>query len=179
MISPQFQALYENIRNQPDRSQMTLEQLRDASEAKAALLPLPADVTQQAVDTGGAAAEWIGTPLAAPEKVLLYFHGGGYYRGSLNTVREMVSRMSRASGARVLNVGYRLAPEHPKTASTLALPFPNTSVEIHKAIPIATKSNHIKSIRYRFSFTASLLCFGRPKLGLQDYPGIYQRYQTP
>jgi acetyl esterase/lipase len=59
----------------------------------------------------------VSAPEAATDKVLLYFHGGGYYRGSMNTVREMVSRMSRASGLTVLNVGYRLAPEHPFPAA--------------------------------------------------------------
>ncbi len=120
MNSPQFQTLYENLRAQPDRSQMSLEQLREAGEQRAAQFPLPPDVTREPVDAGGVAAEWVKAPHGGTdgqEPVLLYFHGGGYYRGSVNTVREMVSRISRASGARVLNVDYRLAPEHPFPAA--------------------------------------------------------------
>ena len=116
MNSPQFQTLYENLRTQPDRSQMSLEQLREAGEQRAAQFPVPPDVTREPVDAGGVAAEWVKAPHGGRDgrkAVLLYFHGGGYYRGSVNTVREMVSRISRASGARVLNVDYRLAPEHP------------------------------------------------------------------
>ena len=117
MPSPQFQELYETLKAAPDRSEMSVEQLREAVETKARANPPPPDVACQAVDAGGAAAEWVSAPDSAAEKVLLYFHGGGYYRGSLNTVREMTSRMSRTSGLTVLNVDYRLAPEHPFPAA--------------------------------------------------------------
>ncbi len=122
MPSPQFQELYDTLKAAPDRSQMSLEDLREAAETKAREKPLPSDIACEAVDAGGGAAlqvkaEWVSAPEAATDKVLLYFHGGGYYRGSMNTVREMVSRMSRASGLTVLNVGYRLAPEHPFPAA--------------------------------------------------------------
>jgi acetyl esterase/lipase len=49
--------------------------------------------------------------------VILYLHGGGYVMGSIATHREMVARMSKASGARALLVDYRLAPEHPFPAA--------------------------------------------------------------
>jgi acetyl esterase/lipase len=96
---------------------MTLEQLRAASEQRAAQFPVPPDVVCEPVAAGAAGAEWVSAPGAAQDAALLYFHGGGYYRGSLNTVREMVSRVSRAAAVRVLNVDYRLAPEHPFPAA--------------------------------------------------------------
>ncbi|MCZ6627424.1 MAG: alpha/beta hydrolase [SAR324 cluster bacterium] len=117
MPSQQFQELYESLRVAPDRGGMSLEQLREAGEAKARRYPLPPDVAHQAVMANGAAAEWVSAPGAAADRVLLYFHGGGYYRGSLHTVREMVGRISRASGLTALSVDYRLAPEHPYPAA--------------------------------------------------------------
>ena len=117
MSSPQFQELYLALKSGPDRTKMSIEQLREAAETKARNNPVPADIACEAVDVGGAKAEWVSAPDAVTHKVLLYFHGGGYYRGSTNTVREMVSRMSRTSGLTVLNVGYRLAPEHPFPAA--------------------------------------------------------------
>ena len=71
------------------------------------------DVTCERVGAGGVPAEWIYAPGTAEDRVLLYLHGGGYAIGSMRTHREMLSRMSRASGTRVLGIDYRLAPENP------------------------------------------------------------------
>lgn len=49
--------------------------------------------------------------------IVVYFHGGAYNFGSLATYGEMVARIALASGARVLFVDYRLAPEHPFPAA--------------------------------------------------------------
>ena len=42
-----------------------------------------------------------------------YFHGGGWTVGSINSFDGVARRLAAASGAAVLSVGYRLAPEHP------------------------------------------------------------------
>jgi acetyl esterase/lipase len=76
------------------------------------MIPLPADVTAEPVDAGGAAAEWVSVPVSDASRVILYLHGGGYVIGSLNTHRDVVQRLCRATGSRALNVGYRLAPEN-------------------------------------------------------------------
>ena len=57
------------------------------------------------------AAEWITAPGAENGGTLLYFHGGGFVIGSIRSHREMLSRISRAAGSRVLALDYRLAPE--------------------------------------------------------------------
>ena len=49
--------------------------------------------------------------------MLLYLHGGGYQLGSPATLRHMIGLLSAAAPARVLSVGYRLAPEHPFPAA--------------------------------------------------------------
>ncbi|KAF9198611.1 hypothetical protein BGZ49_000514 [Haplosporangium sp. Z 27] len=51
------------------------------------------------------------------EKVILYTHGGGYFICSSDTHREMLWRISRATGRRIFAVDYRLAPEHPYPAA--------------------------------------------------------------
>jgi monoterpene epsilon-lactone hydrolase len=58
-------------------------------------------------------AEWI-IPVAKPgtDKVLLYFHGGGYAAGSISTHRAQVSQMVMLSGIKALIIEYRLAPEY-------------------------------------------------------------------
>lgn len=48
---------------------------------------------------------------------LVYFHGGGFVIGSVDTHDGLVERLARASGVKILSVDYRLAPEHPFPAA--------------------------------------------------------------
>ncbi|KRR11311.1 esterase [Bradyrhizobium jicamae] len=47
-----------------------------------------------------------------PVPVLLYMHGGGFVVGSLDSHEPLCRGLADDSGAAVLSVGYRLAPEH-------------------------------------------------------------------
>jgi len=71
------------------------------------------DVDMQPLDAGGVSAEWFSQPESDPDRVILYFHGGGYSTGSINSHRDFLARLCIASGMRVLAADYRLAPEHP------------------------------------------------------------------
>jgi acetyl esterase/lipase len=75
-------------------------------------LSLPEGTRVSSVDVDGIPAEWVSSPAADTERVLLYLHGGCYIRGSLNSHRELVARLGAAAGIRSLQIDYRLAPEH-------------------------------------------------------------------
>jgi acetyl esterase len=64
---------------------------------------------------GGEIPARLYTPPAAvtPGPLLVYFHGGGWVIGDLETHDAHCRRIAAFSGARVLAVDYRLAPEHP------------------------------------------------------------------
>ena len=47
-----------------------------------------------------------------PVPVLLYMHGGGFVVGSLDSHQPLCRGLAEDSGAAVLSIGYRLAPEH-------------------------------------------------------------------
>jgi acetyl esterase len=47
-----------------------------------------------------------------PTPGLVYFHGGGFVAGTLDTHDALCRSLANASGCRVIAVGYRLAPEH-------------------------------------------------------------------
>ncbi|WP_165354426.1 alpha/beta hydrolase [Nocardioides glacieisoli] len=49
--------------------------------------------------------------------VVLFFHGGGWVVGSINTHDQMCRELALRSGCAVLSVGYRLAPEYPFPAA--------------------------------------------------------------
>jgi acetyl esterase len=44
--------------------------------------------------------------------VLVYFHGGAFFLGSLNTHDHIARELANATGCNVVSVGYRLAPEN-------------------------------------------------------------------
>lgn len=47
------------------------------------------------------------------ERLILYLHGGGYIAGSARTHRELLGRLAKLSGLRIVAPDYRLAPEYP------------------------------------------------------------------
>src|SRR5262249_12158723 len=48
---------------------------------------------------------------------VLYFHGGGWVQGDLETHHGLCARLAERSGALVVAIDYRLAPEHPFPAA--------------------------------------------------------------
>jgi acetyl esterase/lipase len=96
---------------------MTVEEWRAAYDGLGQLMPLAEGTEVTAVDAGGVAAEWVIAPEADRGRTIVYFHGGGYCIGSVLGHRAMLSHLSAAASARVLSVGYRLAPEDPHPAA--------------------------------------------------------------
>ena len=79
--------------------------------------PVADDIKLSAVDLDGIPGEWSIAPGSDANRVLMFFHGGGYCSGSIASHRRMVTEAGRYAGARTLAVGYRLAPEHPFPAA--------------------------------------------------------------
>ncbi|HEX2621291.1 MAG TPA: alpha/beta hydrolase fold domain-containing protein, partial [Phototrophicaceae bacterium] len=78
---------------------------------------LPDDIAVLPVQVNDLYAEWI-VPAGAPEdKVILYFHGGGYVSGTCFSHRTHVAKFVRGAGVKALLFEYRLAPEHPFPAA--------------------------------------------------------------
>jgi len=117
MASQQLQMIVQMLRSAPDLVGLSVEEKRTAMDALTSQFQLAEDVRCRPVDAGGVPAEWITAPEAVEERGIYYLHGGGYVMGSINTHREMISRLSRAAGARALAIDYRLAPEHPYPAA--------------------------------------------------------------
>ncbi len=53
----------------------------------------------------------------SPAPLLLYLHGGGWVIGDLDTEDRALRVLALASGARIVSLDYRLAPEHPFPAA--------------------------------------------------------------
>lgn len=74
-------------------------------------------IRTRSADIPGVNATWFEPPNAGGTRALLYFHGGGYVFGSIQSHRDIINRLARDTGVRVLAVDYRLAPEHPHPAA--------------------------------------------------------------
>ncbi len=94
-----------------------LIEARAMLEESTAALGAPRGATCTPGRIDGVEVEWVEATSASRSRVILYFHGGGYTAGSVNTHRTFVARLSEGTGAAVCNVGYRLAPEHPHPAA--------------------------------------------------------------
>lgn len=101
----------------PPSKVLNVEKERAETESLAGMFKNKFKTSCMPVDANGVPAEWIATSEAAPERVVLYFHGGSYNSGSLNSHRSLVANIAKTAGVRILNVDYRLAPEHPFPAA--------------------------------------------------------------
>jgi monoterpene epsilon-lactone hydrolase len=116
MVSQELRAVSEALRANRVLTGSLLERRASMEAATAGLAP-PDTTEVVPADAGGVPCEWIAAEGAAPDRVVLYLHGGAYTAGSLGTHRLHVGNLSAVSGARVLNVDYRLAPEHAHPAA--------------------------------------------------------------
>ena len=93
----------------------TLQETRDGMEASS--FPATDAATIMPVNANGVPGEWVTVPESDSNRRLLYLHGGGYVIGSAVTHRRLCEGIARAGGCAVLNLDYRLAPEHPFPAA--------------------------------------------------------------
>ena len=94
---------------------------RQALEA-AAIFDRPMPPSVHAVDDAIALADRnipirVYTPGGSPRGVILFFHGGGFVLGGLQTHHALCGRLAHEASATLIAVDYRLAPENPFPAA--------------------------------------------------------------
>ncbi len=100
---------------------LTPQQARDAYEIGAAMLEVPKAPLARVDNFTIPARDGFAMPARryAPSfepipalPTLLFFHGGGFMIGSVNTHDILCRELSRLSGCAVVSLGYRMSPEH-------------------------------------------------------------------
>lgn len=103
----------------PDRSTLPIAvaraQMAEANQVWNQPLPVLAEVTNFDID---GPAERLPVRLMRPTldsglPVIVHFHGGGFVLGSIDTHQRLMGLLAIESGAALLGVDYRLAPEAP------------------------------------------------------------------
>lgn len=122
MSAQQLQAILQMAAQNPPPAQASPAQLRAWFDASNSQMPLAQGLSIETLRIpnavgGTMAAELLGTPQADPRKLIIYYHAGGFVFGSLASHRALCSYLAQFSGSQVLNVDYRLAPEHPAPAA--------------------------------------------------------------
>lgn len=120
LLTPRMANLLERIRRagRPPFETMTAQQARASYAQAAEVLDLPRaplhDVRESRVplDGGNALDARVYRPVAQPRGALLYLHGGGFTIGGLETHDSLCRQLALQSGAAVVALDYRLAPEH-------------------------------------------------------------------
>jgi acetyl esterase len=104
--------------------ELTPEQARQAYEAGANVLEVPRRALPRVEDFSFRARDGATIPVRCYvphqgpiEHLLLFFHGGGFVVGSLQTHDILCRELAHFSGCAVLAVDYRLAPESPFPAA--------------------------------------------------------------
>ena len=81
------------------------------------LMPVPHTDVQTEDFTAVGLAMRKYTPPQATDRALLFFHGGGFVIGSLDSHDTLCRLLAQDSGSVIISVDYRLAPEHPFPAA--------------------------------------------------------------
>ncbi len=116
MASAELQKVLDLMAERPIGGGATdIQGMRAGMEESA--FPATDAATVTPVDANGVPGEWVTVAESDPNRRLLYVHGGGYVIGSPVTHRRLCEDIARAGGCAVLNLDYRLAPEHPYPAA--------------------------------------------------------------
>jgi acetyl esterase len=102
--------------------QPTVEEMRAGIRQRAPYLgePAPLGAVADAVVAGPAGDIPVRIYRPDPERTLpalVYFHGGGWVIGEIDSVDRICRELALRADCVVINVGYRLAPEHPFPAA--------------------------------------------------------------
>jgi len=128
-LDPQVKAILDavatNSAAMPNLTSMepvTARAMMNAPEGSMDLRDVPIGKVEErtVAGPGGDILLRIYTPVAAaggPLPALVYFHGGGWVIGSLDTHDSLCRSLANDAGCKVVSVDYRLAPEHPFPAA--------------------------------------------------------------
>ena len=121
MLDPQAQALIQLLadHNIPAVNELPVDAARQAYKDRRSFSQPPApemaEVKPLSITANGhALALRLFRPRLAnsPQPALVYFHGGGWTIGDLDTHDVLCRQLAQASGCVVISVDYRLGPEH-------------------------------------------------------------------
>jgi acetyl esterase/lipase len=117
MSKQQLAAILEMGAQNPPPANATPAAMRAWIEGVASQLPTAENVQIKRVNCGPCDGELILPAGSDASRLIILYHGGGFFFGSSRTHRVIASNLARAAGSGVLTPDYRLAPENPAPAA--------------------------------------------------------------
>lgn len=117
MASEKFEEFLKKVKSQTITHDLSIEQTRVRFEEMMQSYPAAPEVRFEPLTVAKMPACWAFAPDVNRRRILLFFFGGGYSAGTIESHKNLIGRLSAACGAAVLAVQYRLAPEHPFPAA--------------------------------------------------------------
>jgi len=101
----------------PPPANATPDMIRSWIEAMANQKPIAQEVQITRVSWGAGEGDLILPAEGDASRLIIFYHGGGFFFCSSRTHRVVTSNLARVAGCAVLAPDYRLAPEHPAPAA--------------------------------------------------------------
>ena len=118
MLDAEIAAVLELLKNAPPMESMEIGALRGS------ILPMPlasrppVGGVEDRVLPSGLAVRIYQPPTRCCDSLIVFFHGGGFVLGSIETDDHVARGLCIAAGCVAVSLDYRLAPEHPFPAAT-------------------------------------------------------------
>nr|AGT28466.1 esterase [Photobacterium sp. MA1-3] len=109
----------------------TTDEMRDlilSIDSYGALISAPRGMEVTPTKFADTPCDWIDMPHSSGNKIIVYFHGGGFCFSSPRIHNAFLARLANATKSRGLMVNYSLAPEHPYPAA------PNECFAVYRAL---------------------------------------------
>jgi acetyl esterase len=113
-LDPEVAALLERQKHLPPRSSLDVTATRETLRRAASLAgdPVELPVVKDLLLPGDVRAREYSPAATDGLPLLVYFHGGRFFSGDLESHDPLCRLLARTAGCRVVAVEYRLAPEH-------------------------------------------------------------------
>jgi acetyl esterase len=117
-LDPEIAAVLEALKGASPMEAMEIEALRASIIPMPLVARPPVGGVEDRLLSGGLAVRIYQPAGRQCDRVVVFFHGGGFVLGSIETHDHVARGLCNAAGCTVVSVDYRLAPEHRFPAAT-------------------------------------------------------------
>lgn len=111
MISKEAEFVKQTIRKNSIPNE-TLNEARENMKNMRAIIKFPQNIKQTKLNINNVECELFDNEEFDKEKIIVYFHGGGYCLGICDNTRNFAAKIASESRFKLLLIDYRLAPEN-------------------------------------------------------------------